>query len=141
MLSPSLRLAMTKIKICGIRRPCDINYINELLPEYVGFVFAKSKRQVNMRYAYNLIENLRKGIQKVGVFVNENPSVVIEIAENLQLEVLQFHGHETQEYIDQFKGYKIWKALKINDIESISQIRHYKCTKFLLDNKIGRAHV
>lgn len=128
---------MTKIKICGIRRPCDIEYINELLPEYVGFVFAKSKRQVDKEHAYKLIKNLRDGIQKVGVFVNEDPSIVLEIAQKLQLEVLQFHGHETQEYINNFKGYEIWKALKIDDYESISEISHYKCSKFLLDNSIS----
>ena len=64
---------MTKIKICGIRRPCDIDYINELLPEYVGFVFAKSKHQVDKKQAYKLIKNLSKSVQKVGVFVNEDP--------------------------------------------------------------------
>lgn len=125
---------MTKIKICGIRMARDIEYVNELLPEYVGFVFAKSKRQVDLRRAYKLINNLSEKIKKVGVFVDENPSLVIEIAEKLQLEVLQFHGHETHEYIDKFAGYEIWKALKITSIESISQISHYKCAKFLLDN-------
>ncbi|MBX4260137.1 phosphoribosylanthranilate isomerase [Clostridium estertheticum] len=125
---------MTKIKICGIRRPCDIEYLNDLLPEYVGVVFAKSKRQVDCEHACKLIENLSVCIQKVGVFVDENPSVVIDIAEKLHLDVLQFHGHENQEYINKFKGYEIWKALKINNLESISEISHYKCAKFLLDN-------
>ncbi|HEY8805896.1 MAG TPA: phosphoribosylanthranilate isomerase [Clostridium sp.] len=128
---------MTKIKICGIRRLSDIEYLNELRPEYAGFVFARSKRQVDKDYAYNLIKNLRCDIKKVGVFVDENPEVVLEIAEKLKLQVLQFHGHETQEYINKFKGYEIWKALKINNVESISQIKNYECSKFLLDNSIA----
>ncbi|MBU3161188.1 phosphoribosylanthranilate isomerase [Clostridium frigoris] len=128
---------MTKIKICGIRRPCDIEYLNELLPEYAGFVFAKSKRQVDMEHAYKLIKNLNEGIQKVGVFVDQDPFVVLKIAKKLQLKVLQFHGHETQEYINKFRDYEIWKALKINNIKSISEISHYKCAKFLLDNSIS----
>ena len=128
---------MTKIKICGIRRLLDIEYLNELRPEYAGFVFAKSKRQVNKDNAYNLIKNLRCDIKKVGVFVNEKPELVLEIAEKLELQVLQFHGHENQEYINKFKGYEIWKALKINDVESISKINNYQCAKFLLDNSIA----
>ena len=125
---------MTKIKICGIRRQADIDSLNKLRPEYAGFVFAKSTRQVNKDFAYSLIQNLRGDIKKVGVFVDENPLVVMKIAEKLHLDVLQFHGHETQEYINNFKGYEIWKAFKINSLESISEIRHYKCAKFLLDN-------
>jgi len=125
---------MTKIKICGIRRIEDIEYINELRPEYVGFLFAKSKRQVDKDHAYNLIKDLREGIQKVGVFVDENPAVVLEIAEKLKLQVLQFHGHENQEYINKFNGFEIWKAFKINNFESIATMKNYKCSKYLLDN-------
>lgn len=128
---------MTKIKICGIRRFEDIEYLNELQPEYVGFVFAKSKRRVDKVHAFNLIKNLSGYIKKVGVFVDEDPAVVAEIAKRLKLQVLQFHGHENQEYINKFKGYEIWKVLKINSLESISEIRNYKCSKFLLDNSIA----
>jgi len=128
---------MTKIKICGIRRPLDIEYINELLPEYAGFVFAKSKRQVDSDHAYNLMKILQRDIKKVGVFVDEDPYVVLSIAEKLKLHVLQFHGHENQEYINKFKGYEIWKALKINNTESISEMKNYDCAKFLLDNSVA----
>ena len=84
---------MTKIKICGIRRVEDIGYVNELKPEYVGFVFAKSKRKVDKEQAFSLIQNLSEDIKKVGVFVDEDPIKVMEIAEGLKLQVLQFHGH------------------------------------------------
>ena len=129
--------AMTKIKICGITRLKDIEYLNELQPEYAGFVFAKSKRSVDKDHAIKLIKNLSEDIKKVGVFVNEDPIKVLEIAEGLKLQVLQFHGDENQEYINKFKGYEIWKALKINNIKSISEIKNYKCEKFLLDNSIA----
>ena len=125
---------MTKIKICGIRRLKDIEYLNELLPDYAGFVFASSKRQVDKKHAYDLIKNLHESIQKVGIFVDEKPEVVLEIAKKLKLQVLQFHGHENQEYINKFNGYKIWKALKISNVDSISKLNDYKCSKFLLDN-------
>jgi len=128
---------MTKIKICGIRRLIDIEYLNELQPEYAGFIFAKSTRKVDKDHAFNLMKNLSGYIKKVGVFVDEDPAVVLEIAKKLKLQVLQFHGHENQEYINKFEGFEIWKALKINNIQSISEIRNYKCAKFLLDNSIA----
>ncbi|MBK5242111.1 phosphoribosylanthranilate isomerase [Clostridium sp.] len=128
---------MTKIKICGIRRPQDIEYLNELQVEYAGFVFAKSKRRVSMEEALCLIQKLSADIKKVGVFVDEDPLKVIEIAEKLKLEVLQFHGHETQAYINKFEGFEIWKAIKIISSKSISEVRNYKCERFLLDNSIS----
>lgn len=128
---------MTKIKICGIRRQRDIEYLNELQVEYAGFVFAKSKRRVDMEEAFNLIQKLSSDIKKVGVFVDEDPLKVIEIAEKLKLEVLQFHGHETQSYINKFKDFEIWKAIKIISSKSISEVRNYKCERFLLDNSIS----
>ncbi|MCJ7691605.1 MAG: phosphoribosylanthranilate isomerase [Clostridiaceae bacterium] len=128
---------MTKIKICGIRRPQDIEYLNELHVEYAGFVFAKSKRRVNMEEALSLIQKLSADIKKVGVFVDEDPLKVIEIAEKLKLQVLQFHGHETQAYINKFKGFEIWKAIKIINSKSISEVKNYKCERFLLDNSIS----
>jgi len=128
---------MTKIKICGIRRHQDVEYLNELQPEYVGFVFAKSKRQVDKDYAFDLIKNMSCDIKKVGVFVDADPYVVLDIAEKLKLQVLQFHGSENQEYINKFKGYEIWKALKINNLKSICEMENYSCSKFLLDNSIA----
>jgi phosphoribosylanthranilate isomerase len=128
---------MTKIKICGIRRPQDIEYLNEFQVEYAGFVFAKSKRKVNMEEALSLIQKLSADIKKVGVFVDEAPLKVIEIAEKLKLQVLQFHGHETQAYINKFKGFEIWKAIKIISSKSICEVKNYKCERFILDNSIS----
>lgn len=63
---------MTKLKLCGLRRECDIEYANELLPEYIGFVFApKSKRYVKPELALELRQNLDSAIIPVGVFVDE----------------------------------------------------------------------
>lgn len=68
---------MTKIKICGLSRPCDIEAANELKPEYIGFVFApNSKRYVTPEKAKELKQLLAPEIQSVGVFVNENPERV-----------------------------------------------------------------
>ena len=61
----------TRIKICGLTRLEDIDAVNELKPEYVGFVFAKSRRQITKEHAVTLRRYLDPEIQAVGVFVNE----------------------------------------------------------------------
>ena len=66
----------TRIKICGLTRLEDIDAVNELKPEYVGFVFAKSRRQITKEHAVTLRRYLDPEIQAVGVFVNELPAIV-----------------------------------------------------------------
>ena len=62
---------MTKIKFCGLSRLCDIEAVNELKPDSIGFVFApKSKRYVTSEKAAELKSRLLPEIQSVGVFVN-----------------------------------------------------------------------
>ena len=128
---------MTKIKICGIKRMEDINYINNLQPDYAGFIFAKSKRRVDMEFGKNLIKQLSSNIKKVGVFVNEDYKKVEEFALKLNLDVLQFHGEEDSEYIRKFKGCTIWKAIKVSNNESLENINKVCCDKFLLDNSVA----
>ena len=71
---------MTKIKMCGLRRLEDIRAVNELKPEYIGFVFFPgSRRFIAPEAAKALKENLDPGIEAVGVFVDENPETVAEL--------------------------------------------------------------
>lgn len=104
---------MTKIKICGLTRKEDIAYVNELLPDYVGFVFAKSKRQVTLEKAKGLADLLDRRIKTVGIFVNEDVKKVRSTAEYLKLNILQFHGSEDEHYIKEFGDFSIWKSLSI----------------------------
>lgn len=91
---------MTKIKLCGLRRACDIEYVNELMPEYVGFVFAKgSKRYVAPEEAAVLRASLQEGIIPVGVFVDECPDVVANLVNNRTIDAVQLHGRENEAYI------------------------------------------
>ena len=105
---------MTKIKICGVTRFEDIDYVNKLLPDYVGFVFAPSKRQVHLSQAKKLIEALDKSIKTVGVFVNEDCAKVKYIAKTLKLDILQFHANEDEIYIKNFKQLNVWKSISIS---------------------------
>jgi len=125
---------MVKVKICGLRRMADIYYVNELKPDFGGFVFAKSKRQVSAEYARQLVEKLDRDIQAVGIFVNEDMAVVKEIAAYVGLEVLQFHGSETPEYIKAFRGVTVWKAAGIKSPENLEPLSRYKVDALLLDS-------
>ena len=64
-------MGKTKIKICGLKRPEDIRIVNRLKPDFVGFVFAESKRKIDKKQAEKLREALDPDIPAVGVFVNE----------------------------------------------------------------------
>ncbi|MDI3528317.1 MAG: phosphoribosylanthranilate isomerase [Thermoanaerobacter sp.] len=124
---------MVKVKICGLRRKEDIEYANELKPDYVGFVFAKSKRQIEVEQALDLISLLDKEIKTVGVFVNEPVENVLKIAQTLNLDVLQFHGDETQDYVDNFKNFTVWKAIRIKDKEDLEKTKEFRVNSFVFD--------
>ncbi|MGE5628042.1 MAG: phosphoribosylanthranilate isomerase [Solirubrobacterales bacterium] len=105
---------MTKIKICGITRKEDIEYLNELKPDYAGFVFAKSRRRVTLEKAKELISLLDKKIKPVGVFQNENINIVKQFAKDLNLEIIQLHGEENESYLDELCKFKVWKACSVD---------------------------
>lgn len=90
---------MTAVKVCGIRREDDVEYLNRYLPDYAGFVFAESKRRIKPEQAVYLIKRLDNRIARVGVFVNESIEKVLEICKLCKLDVVQLHGDETTEYI------------------------------------------
>ena len=72
---------MTKIKICGLKRTEDISYVNELLPDFAGFVFAKSSRQVDAKKAAELKKQLSPKIKAVGVFVKRFEAFTLDSGE------------------------------------------------------------
>lgn len=108
---------MTKIKICGITREKDVDYINEFLPDYVGFIFAPSKRQVAAKMARELISSIDKSIKTVGVFQNQDVSLVKSISEYLKIDIIQLHGGEDNDYINKLSSFSLWKAYTI-DVDS-----------------------
>ena len=69
-----------KVKICGLKRAQDIECVNRLLPDYIGFVFAKTKREVTEQQAAQLKAMLNPQIKAVGVFVNAEIDKIIRLA-------------------------------------------------------------
>ena len=91
---------MTRIKMCGLRRPEDIAAANEIRPDYVGFVFFPgSRRYVPPETAAALRSALRPDIQAVGVFVDEDPDTVARLLADGAIDLAQLHGHEDEAYI------------------------------------------
>lgn len=123
------------IKICGLRRYEDIDYVNELQPEYIGFVFVKSKRQVDPYMARRLVDRLNKDIKKVGVFLNHSIKEVKEIEKLCNLDVLQLHGDESPSYCNCFEN-EVWKSFLVKDEKSLELLEKYKVDKYLLDTWI-----
>lgn len=103
-----------KVKICGLKRLEDINIVNKYPVDYIGFVFAPSKRRVTLEEAVELKAALNPSIKTVGVFVNEEPSVVNEIAAKCSLDIVQLHGDEDDEYIKNIK-FPVWKSISVKD--------------------------
>lgn len=92
---------MTKIKICGLSRPCDISYVNEAKPDYCGFIinFPKSRRNVTISQLKQLRSLLDPAVVPVGVFVNEALEQVASLLNKNIISVAQLHGNEDENYI------------------------------------------
>ena len=132
---------MTKIKLCGLTRPEDIEAANALVPDYIGFVFAeKSRRFVTPEIAAELRERLNPEILAVGVFVDAPPERVAELLNRDTIQIAQLHGHEDEAYIRALRGLTdrtIWKAFKITAPEDLAAAAASSADLVLLDNGPG----
>ncbi len=123
---------MTKVKICGLGREEDIYMVNELLPDYVGFVFCPSKRQVDINKASALCAALDRRIKKVGVFVGQSRSFIEEALNECGLDVLQMHGSESFEEC-RYEGCEVWKAIRVKSRASIALAESCATDRILFD--------
>ena len=121
-----------KVKMCGISKVETIPAVVEAKPDYMGLVFAPSKRQVTVDQAKILVEELNRGyakkygsdtehdkndtIKTVGVFVNETIDNLVTIANEANLDAVQLHGDEDEAFIQSLKertNVEVWKAIQI----------------------------
>lgn len=132
---------MTKIKLCGLSRSCDIEAANVLKPSYIGFVFApRSRRYVTMEKAAELKKLLNVDIQAVGVFVNERPETVADLLTRGIIDMAQLHGSESEEYISQLRSLTskpILKAFRIDTAQDIADAQASTADLVLLDSGSG----
>lgn len=131
-----------KIKLCGMFRGCDIDYANEAMPDYIGFIlgFPKSHRNIDMGTARQLRSQLSPEIKAVGVFVNSPETTCAEYANRGIIDVIQLHGSEDAEFIRRLRELTeapIIKAAKIRTPEDISEVQRLGADFVLLDNGTG----
>lgn len=136
---------MTKIKLCGLSRPCDIEAVNELKPDYIGFVFApKSKRYVTPGKARLLKAILSPDIKAVGVFVNASVETVAELLRQNIIDIAQLHGSEDEEYIKQLRKLTdkpIIKAFRVRCEQDAAKANESAADYVLLDSGAGTGTV
>lgn len=132
---------MTKIKLCGLSRPCDIEAANRLRPEYIGFVFApNSRRYVTPERAAELRALLAPGIQAVGVFVNAPPETVAGLLEHGVIDLAQLHGTEDEAYLSRLRALTdkpVIQAFCIRDEKDCLAARKSPADYILLDSGAG----
>ncbi len=133
---------MPQIKLCGMTRLCDIEAVNNLKPEYIGFVFwPKSKRNVSEDKALELKRALLPQIQAVGVFVDEDPGKVADLLNKEIIDMAQLHGHEDEKYIKKLRelasGKEIIQAFQIKSPDDVNRARNSSADYLLLDSGTG----
>ena len=132
---------MTKIKLCGLSRACDIEEANRLQPDYIGFVFAKkSRRCVTAEQACALKKQLRPEIRAVGVFVNEEPEAMAALLNRGVIDLAQLHGSEDAEYIRRLRELTdgpLIQAFRIRSKEDLSRAAASAADEILLDAGAG----
>jgi len=132
---------MTKIKLCGLSRPCDIEWANALMPDYIGFVFArKSRRYVMPETAKELRGKLDPAIQAVGVFVNESPEVVAVLLNDGIIDIAQLHGGEDEDYIKSLRKLTdrpLIQAFRMGGPADLERAYRSSADHILLDNGAG----
>ena len=129
-----------KVKMCGISKVETIPAVVEAKPDYMGLVFAPSKRQVTVDQAKTLVEELHRGyaqkygsdtehdkndtIKTVGVFVNETVDNLVTIANEANLDAVQLHGDEDEAFIQSLKertNVEVWKAIQIRSAADVEE--------------------
>lgn len=132
---------MTKIKLCGLLRQEDIEAANELMPDYVGFVFyKKSKRYVDKEKARSLKNLLAPSIKAVGVFVDEPLQFVARLLTEKIIDIAQLHGSESEEYINELRSLtkaQIIKAILVKSEADIERAKKCGADYVLLDDGLG----
>ena len=132
---------MTKIKLCGLSCPCEIEWANELRPDFVGFVFApRSKRFVSPEQAVELKALLLPQIKAVGVFVDEKHEHVARLLNDGVIDLAQLHGYEDEQYIaslQELTDKPVIQAFRVKTAADLARAQNSTANYVLLDSGAG----
>ena len=138
---------MTKIKICGLSRLQDIEVINEIKPDFIGFVFADfSHRYIDKAAAKKLKAALDPEIKAVGVFVDEDVNETASYINENIIDMVQLHGNEDDTYISRLRAecsrpVEIIKAFNFNKTKDIKIIENSAADYVMIDSGCGTGEV
>lgn len=125
---------MAKIKICGLRRMADIDYVNELKPDYIGFILTDGfRRSIDTDTAKMLKAKLDKDITAVGVFVNDDIDKINELVSQKVVDIVQLHGSESPEYCSKINA----PVIKYFNPDTFDIIDDYNTDYLLFDAGTG----
>lgn len=132
----------TRIKICGLICPEDIQAVNQVKPDFCGFIveFPKSRRNVTVEQLRKLREQLDENILPVGVFVNAPAELPAQLLNEGTIALAQLHGQEDEEYITRLKGMTdqlLIKAFSVKTEADIKKAIRSEADYILLDQGAG----
>ncbi|MBL7685511.1 MAG: phosphoribosylanthranilate isomerase [Deltaproteobacteria bacterium] len=121
------------VKICGLTTIEDTLAAIEMGADWLGFNFySESPRFLSYENALQIFQEIPSSIPKVGVFVNEERELVLDLACQLELDYLQFHGDESPEYCNAI-GRDWFKACRLMEESALEHIPEYDCDFLLVD--------
>lgn len=132
---------MAKIKLCGLRREQDIDYVNEVLPDFAGFIMApKFWRHITIEKLTELSAKLDSSITPVAVFVNQTEEFVARVVDSGAVKMIQLHGSEdagfagrVREKMKTDNSFEVIKVAKVQKKEDIEEVAGFPCDYLLLD--------
>ncbi len=110
-------MSTVRVKICGMTRPEDILAASAAGADMLGFVFARSSRQLSLNSAIDLLDEVPVGIVRVGLFMNSRARSVNKVLDSVSLDLLQFHGNEDRLFCGSF-GVPYVKAIAMGNTSS-----------------------
>ena len=132
---------MTKIKLCGMMRECDIEAVNRIKPDYVGFIFwDRSRRCITREQAKVFRAMLDPETKAVGVFVDEKAEVIADLLKADIIDAAQLHGHEDEEFIASLRACTdkpLFQAFRIRSGEDVFRAKQSSADEILVDAGTG----
>lgn len=123
---------MTYVKVCGLKDTEHVQVAVEAGANAVGFIFARSHRQISLLEAKGLASVVPPTILKIGVFVNETKETVERYAREVPLDLVQLHGDESPEFAESL-SVPVIKALSITNEDDVRKAATYNVDYYLFD--------
>lgn len=123
---------MTSVKICGLKEKEHILCAANVGADFIGFMFAPSRRRISLEKATELSTYVPNHVKKVGIFVNPTEQEVKEAFNLAKLDYVQYHGDEDPTFIEKL-GYPSIKAFSIRTREDVEKASKYNVDYYLFD--------